>query len=252
MNENPRSDRDWEHWPGRKTGDDGIRDRLRALFSATDDDALEARIEEKGREIEEHTDQLQATITDLERREARTAQLRSAVEEMLRRGSSELDERHAALSQLSLDLASREERIRADEREIAVRKQELGAVELRRAAVERREGLASEREAEVESIAADLDGRERAFAEQREEATGTLVPLSAVPAGLPPFDGSLLFLRSRTGYRLLDRPGAVFPVESDVEIDGSEYVVVRVGRSPLVGDRRAWTYTEFTQARPES
>ncbi len=162
MHEDPRSDRDWEYWPGRRLdADEGIRRRLRALFSATDDESMiEARIEETGREIEEHTDQLQATIADLERREERAAQLRSAVEEMLRLGSAELDERHADLTKLSLELAAREERVRADERDVAVRKQELGAVELRRAAVERREAVAAEREAMLEHLAHDLADRE--------------------------------------------------------------------------------------------
>lgn len=249
VHENPQTDRDWQHWPGRKSGDDGIRHRLRALFSATDDDALEARIEEKGREIEEHTDQLQATITDLERREARTGQLRTAVEEMLRHGSAELDERHAGLTQLSLDLAAREEKIRADERDIAVRKQELGAVELRRAAVERREALASERASALEQLAADLADREHRLAAEQERAGGDLVSLATTrsDAESASFDGNVLFL-SENGYRMLDRPGSVVPVGAVVEVDGSTYGVVRVGRSKLPGDRRAWAYLEATRS----
>jgi len=66
---------------------------LRGLFAATDDDALEAVISERTREIEEQTARLQATIDGLHRREEQAARLRSAVEEMLRLGSAELDER---------------------------------------------------------------------------------------------------------------------------------------------------------------
>jgi len=252
VQEDQRGDRDWEHWPGRKGGDDGIRHRLRSLFSATDDDALEALIEERGREIEEHTDQLQATISDLERREARTAQLRTAVEEMLRQGSAELDERHAALTQLSLDLAAREETIRGNERDIAVRKQELGAVELRRAAVERREAAASEREAEIDRLAADLDARELHLEEVVEApATSNLAPLSPVPGDLSRFDGSVLLLGDHTGYRMIDRPGAVVPIGTTIVVEGSESVVVRVGRSPLPDDRRGWAYLEVAGPAPE-
>ena len=110
MQEDPREDRDWELWPGRRSSDEGIRHRLKALFSATDaGDSIEALIDEKGREIEERTDELQTTISDLERREERTGKLRSAVEEMLRHGSTELDERQAALTALAFDLATREE-----------------------------------------------------------------------------------------------------------------------------------------------
>ena len=250
MQENQRSDRDWEHWPGRKGGDDGIRHRLLALFSATDDDALEARIAEKGREIEEHADQLQATISDLERREARAAQLRTAVEEMLRQGSAELDERHAGLTQLSLDLAAREERIRADERDIAVRKQELGAVELRRAAVERREAVSSQREAELDRIAADLDERERELVNRQESAPGSLVSLARVPESPSPFEGSVMLLGSPAGYRMIERLDVIGPVGATIDSDGISYSVVRVGRSPLVGDRRCWAYLEVAGSLP--
>ena len=166
MQGHPREDREWEHWPGRRAPDDGIRHRLKALFAATDDEeAVEALIAERGREIEEQTERLQATIEDLERREEQAGRLRSAVEEMLRHGSAELDERHAELAALALDLRAREEKVREQERDIAVRKQELGAVELRRAAVERREAAAAEREAALEQAAAELRDRERRLAD---------------------------------------------------------------------------------------
>jgi hypothetical protein len=241
VQEDPRSDRDWEHWPGRKTTDEGIRQRLRALFSATDDEALEARIEEKGREIEEHTDQLQATIGDLERREARAGQLRTAVEEMLRHGSAELDERHAALTQHSLDLAAREERIRAEERDIAVRKQELGAVELRRAAVERRESAAAEREAALERRAKAIDEREEALSAA---SPGDLVTLHRVEDDPAQEAAGQLLVFAANGFRTVERPGKAAVVGSVVTVEGVDYTVVRVGRSPRPGDHRARVYLE--------
>jgi len=240
--EDPRGDRDWEHWPGRKPDDEGIRHRLRALFSSTDgDDALEARIEEKGREIEEHADQLQTTISDLERREARTGQLRTAVEEMLRQGSAELDERHAALTQLSTELAAREEAVRAGERDIAVRKQELGAVELRRAAVERREEVVSAREAELERITSALGEREHALTADRDG--GSIVAFPPSPDAAAGFEGTMLVLTD-PGYRMADRPDPPPSLGETVDIDGAGYRVVRTGRSPLPGDRRCWVYLE--------
>lgn len=241
MQEDPRRDRDWEHWPGRGASDEGIRHRLRALFSTTGDEELGGRIEEKGREIEEHAEHLQATISDLERREARAGQLRTAVEEMLRHGSAELDERHAALTQLSLELAAREEKIRADEREIAVRKQELGAVELRRAAVERRESAAHEREAALERRAEALAEREAA--------------LSAVPPAdlatrrggdsgeIDEAAGHLLVFASN-GFQTVERPGKAAGIGAIVEVEGVAYSVVRVGRAPRPGDHRALVYLE--------
>ncbi len=236
MHEDPRSDRDWEHWPGRRLeADEGIRHRLRALFSATDDAHLiEARIEQTGREIEERTDQLQATIADLERREERAGQLRAAVEEMLRQGSAELDERHADLTKLSLELAAREERVRADERDLAVRKQELGAVELRRAAVERRETVAQEREAALDRVATELAEREATMTPAATVERSSAV-LAAERHVLVHVDG---------GYRTVERPGGPPPVDTIVDLEGTPYVVTRLGEAPRPGDPRAFVYLD--------
>ena len=169
MQGDPRRDREWEHWPGRKPPDDGIRHRLKSLFTPTEgEDAVEALIVERGREIEERTLELQDTIADLERREEQTGRLRSAVEEMLRHGSAELDERHAELAALAAELRTRDEQVRAAERDIAVRKQELGAVELRRAAVERREAAVAERDTTLARIASELTMREEQLAAAEE------------------------------------------------------------------------------------
>ena len=118
MQESPRGDREWEHWPGRKSPDEGIRRRLRALFAASDDEeSVDAVISDRGRELEEQTERLRQTIESLERREEQAARLRSAVEEMLRHGSAELDERQAELAALTIELRAREEVVRAEERE---------------------------------------------------------------------------------------------------------------------------------------
>jgi len=260
VQEDPRGDREWEHWPGRRSTEDGIRHRLRALFSNTEDeDAIEALIVERGREIEQRTEQLQTTISDLERREEQTGKLRSSVEELLRHGSAELDERHAELAALALDLGARDEKVRADERDIAVRKQELGAVELRRAAVERREEALVEREGALERVAAELASRELHLAEAEKKASqvpGREAPsptIAKVSSGLPLADrddaaepdaaGHILFLAGE-GYRVVEREGRAARVDALVEVDGKEFVVTRVGRSPLPGDRRACAYLE--------
>lgn len=314
MSEQPRRDREWEHWPGRRGPDDRIRHKLKALFASTDDEeAAEALISERGREIEERTEQLQATIADLERREEQTGRLRSAVEEMLRHGSAELDERHAALAALALELGAREEKIRAAERDVAVRKQELGAVELRSAAVARREEAANEREASLGRISAELTSREDQLAEaerrvgdldaeigsrqralaasqasvlERERRLGDQeaelarlaaelvererlleVEKASVSSGreelsravasistglrLPaPGDGiasdatgHILYVM-RDGYGIVERDGPAPDLDALVEVDGREFVVSRLGRSPLPGDGRACAFLE--------
>jgi hypothetical protein len=236
VQEQSRPDREWEHWPGRRVPDDGIRHRLKGLFSATDaDEAVEALISERGREIEEQTARLQATIEGLERREEQAARLRAAVEEMLRHGSAELDERHAQLTALAADLRAREEAVRELERDLAVRKQELGAVELRRAAVERREQAASEREAALDEAAAALRNRERESADAgrgRDRAAREPEPTA-----------HRLFLGTDP-YRLVDRGGPPPAELETVEVEGTAFVVTRVGRSPAPGDGRPCAYLE--------
>lgn len=225
-------DNELEDWTHRKSGDDRIRHRLRALFMPTDgEEDVEALIVERGREIQERTDQLQATVADLERREEETGRLRSAVEEMLRNGSVELDERHADLNTLAVDLGAREDSVRALERDSAVRKQELGAVELRRAAVERRES--------------DLDARAAALDEREQRLESEPSPEPASVAAAPPVlaTAHVVFLPG-DGYRLVDADGPPPSLGAKVMVDGQTYVVTRVGRSPIPGDPRAYVYVE--------
>lgn len=172
MSGQPRGDREWEHWPPERKLDDGIRHRLRGLFHPTThgDEAVEEFVAQQGRELELRATQLAETIADLERREQRTSELRVAVEQMLRRGSAELDERHAELSELAARLAEREALAADTEQLLAERRSELGAVELRRAALERREAAVSEREESLTRSTADLTGREQLLAEVEQRA----------------------------------------------------------------------------------
>ena len=228
MQGDAREDREWEHWPGRKPSDDRIRDRLKSLFSATDDPgAVDALISDRGREIEEQTERLQLTIENLEQREEQAARLRAAVEEMLRQGSAELDERQASLTALALELAAREEKLREQEEEVGLRRQELGAVELRRAAVERREEAAAQREAALASA-------------RSERAPESREPTASRP---DPAAGHVLVL-AEGGWRMVERAGPAPDLGSAVEVDGVTYVVTRVGGFALPGDRRARAYLE--------
>ncbi len=241
----PRRDREWENWPGRGSADDGIRHRLRTLFASTenDEEAIEALIAQRGREIEEQTDQLQETIADLERREEQTGRLRSAVEEMLRHGSAELDERHADLATLARELGEREERVRADERDIAVRKQELGAVELRRAAVERREEALAAREEALDRISAELTRRESELAAAEEALAHSAAQDVDVPRNEPEARAHIVYFPG-AGYSLEEHPGPAPEPGSVVVVAGRPLVVARVGRSPLPGDGRLCAYLE--------
>ena len=104
-----RRDREWEHWPQERRPEERTRRRLLGLFHPTvGNPELEQALDAHTHEIELRAQELAETIADLERREARTNELRTAVEQMLRRGSAELDERHAELSTLAARLADRE------------------------------------------------------------------------------------------------------------------------------------------------
>ena len=242
MQGNPRDDREWEHWPGRKPPDEGIQHRLKALFAATDDEAaVDAVISDRGRELEEQTERLRQTIESLERREEQAARLRSAVEEMLRHGSAELDERQAELAALAVELRAREETVRQQERDVSLRKQELGAVELRRAALERREETAAERESALEQVASDLRAREQHLAEREQARPAAAISSTGGPGAR---GGNASPLRRTRRLALVERDGPVPPVDSSVDVDGEPLVVTRIGRSPLPGDPRACAYLE--------
>src|SRR5262245_37078117 len=199
--------RDWEHWPSRRDHDEGIRHRLRHLFSHSGtpaESAIEELIAERGRELELRTEQLAATVADLQRREERARELRSAVEEMLRHGSSELDERHARLNDLAAELGRREEALAAAEAELSERRGEVGAVELRRAALERREAALAEREAALERIAAGLQDRERDLDERDRQLAVERVSTPVAPADPDPVESAHLVFLAGERYRLIE------------------------------------------------
>jgi hypothetical protein len=55
--------------------------------------------------------------------------------------------------------------------------------------------------------------------------------------------GHVLFIWSPSGYRLRDADGDPPPVGTELEQDGLELVVTKVGPSPLPGDSRLCAYT---------
>lgn len=280
----PERDREWENWPGRGGTDGRARGRLRALFSPTDEEeaAIEALIEARGRELEERTAELTSIVGDLQRREDETRRLRAAVEDLLRDGAAELDERHAQLATLGSETARREEELAQLEAALEERRQELGAVELRRAAVERREESVTEQQTEldrlreeiagrvldVEGRLAEIDRRRAELERESSRAAAMTVELDAHKLELAVREAQLDELRIEldqratetpraqfvtdehilvvpgTGYRLVVRPGPAPAVDSSVDVDGKRFRVTRVGRSALPGDRRASAFLE--------
>lgn len=237
-----RHDREWEQWPGRAEPTLSTRRPLRSLFSSTSraDDELETVIELRSRELEEQTARLAETIADLEQRERRTQELQASVEEMLRAGSTELDQRQASLGELAAELASREQALAEGERLLEARRSELGAVELRRASVERREEALADRQRELDELRTELSRR----IEETELRSRTASEQDANRTAPDSTAHVLLLVTDRYTLRAADGPAP--PAGSSVDVDGQSFRVTRVGRSPLPGDRRPCAFLEPT------
>ena len=170
---------------------------------------------ERQQEFQEQAARLESAMEDLERREQLLRDSRASLERLLRLGTSDLASRETELVELMAQMREREERVRAEETELARRREELGAVELKRAALERRERAVAEREETL----ADQAGAEE-----------------------DPSPSPLLVFLPGAAYSLVEiehppvRPGTALALES------GEYVVARTGPSPLPGDTRRCAY----------
>ena len=189
--------------------------QVRRILASDPDPAerLDELLGERRQEIEEQASRLQEALRDLERREQILRDSRASLERLLRLGTSDLDSREAEVVRLLGEVTEREEQVRAGEAEIARRREELGAVELKRAALERRERAVAEREEE--------------FSRQAER----LVEQNAA-------DGPLLAFVPGREYRLHELELPPVRVGDAVLVDDEEYVVARTGPSPLPGDAR--------------
>ena len=212
-----RRDREWEHWPGRGTPDGTVRGRLRGLFSPTDAAELEIEelIEARSRDLELRTAELTSTIGDLQRREDETRELRASIESILREGAEELDQRHAQLTALSSETLRRETELEEIERALEERRQELGAVELRRAAVERRETGLATKQSELDRIRDELaarvaDAEERAaeLERRRVDAEQRSAELTALASSSRRADQGTRDARARRRQRAVRRVGS--------------------------------------------
>lgn len=185
--------------------------------AGTPEEKLERLLAERTRELEEQAARFEQAMADLERREEMLRDMRASVERLLHLGTTDLTEREAGIEELSRDVEERQTRLRADEAEIARRRSELGAVELKREAVERRERAVAAREEQLAAASAGDETQEWAV--------------------------SLLFVPGPT-YRLVEVEERELAQGSPVDMDGATYVVARLGRAPFPGDRRSCAYLE--------
>jgi hypothetical protein len=189
---------------------------------------LEQLLTERRRELEEHAARFEARVLDLEHREQLLRDERASVERLLRLGIAELERREADLVRLEGQLTDSQALLEKERAELNRRRGELGAVELKRASVEQREQALESREAAVDAREARLDevaGAARAPQEQAFEPTGPV----------------LLFVPGPT-YRLVEHEPASLSAGGTLEVEGEDYVVARIGPSPLPDDPRRCAY----------
>jgi uncharacterized protein (DUF3084 family) len=231
MQRHAQNDRGWEQWPGRGSPDDKARGRLRGLFAPSDAaDAVADLIAERGKELEARSAQIRSAVQELEHREERARELHYRVEQILRDGAAELDLRQAELSARSAQLDARETAVEQAEAKVEDRRRALGAVELRAAAVERREEAIRLRETELEHRATQL----AELARELDELGTKLAEAGPVPVR----EDEHVVVAATDRYRLVVRPGPAPEEGALVELDDGAYRCVRVTASPLPGDDR--------------
>ena len=184
------------------------------------EERLEELLAQRRHELDEHAEQLHASIAELERREELLRDSRASVERMLRLGTSDLEARETELTGYLRELTEREKLLAEEADDLGRRRQELGAVELKRAAVERRERAVEAREAE-------LAEREAAVPTVRARDEPEEIELAFVPGA---------------NYVLVELEPVSLALGLELDVADETFVVARIGRSPLPGDSRRCAY----------
>ena len=200
------------------------------------------------------------------RRRAETRERESKVEAM-QRLLEQFERLQTRVGEIQVDLRSRESAEAALRSQLSRAQGELAQARERVAALHELVGrlsaeAANERErrkaAEARtSLQAELTPLWTHLAGQRELLAGLAArlehamrprPLRELPApkAPPEPEAHLLFLTTHDGYDLLERDGAVPAAGTEVALaDGRLAAVVKVGRSPLPGDRRRCAFAQL-------
>jgi hypothetical protein len=217
-----RKNDDTEPHPPASAGPAGIVRRAFGHGGPDPQRELERVLQERRAELEEYAARFEQTALELSRREERLRDERASVERLIRRSTAELEAREKELVDFERELRGREELLSAAEEDVARRREELGAVELKRAALERRERAVEAREAALESSRAAVE------------------PAADEPGSIET-EVELLFVPG-VEYRLVRTAGQAVSTGETLEVEGEEYSVARIGRSPLPRDARRCAY----------
>ena len=224
-----RKNDDSEPHPPASAGPAGIVRRAFGHGGPDPQRELERVLQERRSELQEYAARFEQTALELSHREERLRDERASVERLIRRSTAELEAREKELVDFERQLRAREERLSTAEADVARRRGDLGAVELKRAALDRRERAVEAREAALESSQAAVDA-----AEDEPGSIETEVELLFVPG---------------VGYRLVTAAGQAVLTGETIEVEGEEYAVARIGRSPLPRDPRRCAYLVRGAAR---
>ena len=186
------------------------------------EERLEELLAQRRRELDEHAEQLHASIAELERREELLRDSRASVERMLRLGTSDLEARETELTGYLRELTERE-KVLADEAG-GSRAPATGARSGRAQARRGRAPRAGRRSAR--------GGARRARGSRPDRRRVRAEPESIELAFVP---GSELRARGARGGRRWHSGW------SSTSADET-FVVARIGRSPLPGDSRRCAY----------
>jgi hypothetical protein len=236
--------RAWDHWPGRTGPEDRVLGRLRSLFAPADaEDPFRELIASRGRELEERSAQLRSAVADVERRQERARDLHARVEQILREGAADLDVRQAELDVRAAELEQREAALLRAEARVEDRRRELGAVELHRAALDRREDVVRSRELELERRATELTSLARKLEEVGAVMGGTGLRQAAR-------DDQHVAITSHGRYRIIERPGPAPALGETVELEDGTHKCTRVAPSPYPNDTRRCVVLERLDPEP--
>jgi hypothetical protein len=216
---------DWLGAVSRKLGDQG----------STPEERLEQLLAERRRELEEHAGSFESAVSDLERRDELVRDAHVGRTRATSRVGRPRRARGGPRRPLH-ELTKREARISAEEAALAGRRSELGAVELKRAAVEQRERHSPP----ARPISRCVSRRSTGARKRRAGSRSTMLP------------SPLLAFVPGASYRLveIERPGLA--AGDMLEVEEEDYVVGRVGPSPLPGDARrcAYSFSALVALRP--
>jgi uncharacterized protein (DUF3084 family) len=175
---------------------------------------------------------------------------------------ADLEQREQALHEAQAEADTRRTRADAAAAEADRLRRELAAREAGLAERARHLDDAADQLRRAEGLREEVARREVELAAEREtvgrardELAGALATASAglgiapsVAAAQVPADAHVLFVPAGASYRLVEVEGAPPPPGAEIAVDGGPHVVVRLGPSPLPGDRRRCAYLERVPA----